>query len=47
VFAGIREGYTYGRTKNPTQTILEERIADLEGAEAALPSAPEWAQFRP
>jgi methionine-gamma-lyase len=36
VFAGIREGYTYGRTKNPTQTILEERIADLEGAEAAL-----------
>jgi methionine-gamma-lyase len=36
VFAGIREGYAYGRTKNPTQTILEERIADLEGAEAAL-----------
>lgn len=36
VFAGTREGYIYGRTKNPTQTILEERLADLEGAEAAL-----------
>jgi len=36
VFAGTRDGYIYGRTKNPTQTILEERLADLEGAEAAL-----------
>jgi len=36
VFAGAREGYIYGRTKNPTQTILEQRLADLEGAEAAL-----------
>jgi methionine-gamma-lyase len=36
VFAGTREGYIYGRTKNPTQTILERRLADLEGAEAAL-----------
>jgi methionine-gamma-lyase len=36
VFAGTREGYIYGRTKNPTQTILEARLADLEGAEAAL-----------
>jgi methionine-gamma-lyase len=36
VFAGTRDGYIYGRTKNPTQTILEERIASLEGAEAAL-----------
>ena len=35
-FAGTRDGYIYGRTKNPTQTILEERMASLEGAEAAL-----------
>jgi methionine-gamma-lyase len=36
VFAGTRDGYTYGRTRNPTQSILEARIADLEGADAAL-----------
>ncbi len=34
--AGTREGYIYGRTKNPTQSILEERVADLEGADAGL-----------
>lgn len=39
VFAGTRDGYIYGRTRNPTQTILEERLADLEGAEAALVTA--------
>jgi methionine-gamma-lyase len=36
LFSGRREGYIYGRTKNPTQTILEQRIASLEGAEAAV-----------
>jgi methionine-gamma-lyase len=36
MFAGTRDGYIYGRTKNPTQTILEERLASLEGAESAL-----------
>lgn len=36
VFAGTRDGYIYGRTRNPTQTILEDRLADLEGAPAAL-----------
>jgi methionine-gamma-lyase len=36
VFAGTRDGYVYGRTKNPTQTILEARLASLEGGEAAL-----------
>lgn len=36
VFAGRRSGYVYGRTKSPTQTILEHRLASLEGAEAAL-----------
>ncbi len=33
-FAGEREGYVYGRAKNPTQTILERRLASLEGAPA-------------
>lgn len=36
LFAGTQDGYIYGRTKNPTQSILETRIADLEGGEAAL-----------
>lgn len=36
LFQGAKDGYIYGRTKNPTQDLLERRIADLEGAEAAL-----------
>jgi methionine-gamma-lyase len=36
LFSGQREGYIYGRTRNPTQAILEQRIASLEGAEAAV-----------
>lgn len=36
MFKGERAGYIYGRTKNPTQTILEDRIASLEGGEAGL-----------
>lgn len=35
-FAGIDEGYIYSRLGNPTVTVLEERIAQLEGGEAAL-----------
>ena len=35
-FAGTKAGYIYGRTRNPTQALLEQRIADLEGAEAGL-----------
>lgn len=35
-FAGIEEGYIYSRLANPTVTVLEERIAQLEGGEAAL-----------
>jgi len=35
-FAGVRPGYVYGRTRNPTQALLEQRIASLEGAEAGL-----------
>ena len=36
MFRGERPGYVYGRTRNPTQALLEERVASLEGAEAAL-----------
>jgi methionine-gamma-lyase len=36
MFRGERAGYIYGRTRNPTQTILEERMASLEGGEAAM-----------
>jgi methionine-gamma-lyase len=36
LFRGEREGYVYGRTRNPTQALLEARIASLEGAEGGL-----------
>ena len=36
LFAGERAGYIYGRTRNPTQALLEGRVAALEGAEAGL-----------
>ena len=36
VFAGEREAFVYSRVGNPTQDLLERRIADLEGAEAGL-----------
>jgi len=36
IFRGERQGYVYGRTRNPTQALFEERIASLEGAEAGL-----------
>lgn len=36
IFRGDRAGYVYGRTKNPTQALLEERVASLEGGEAAI-----------
>jgi methionine-gamma-lyase len=39
IFAGQAAGYVYGRTKNPTQHILEQRVASLEGAEAAMAAA--------
>lgn len=39
ILKGERPGYVYGRTMNPTQTILEERIASLEGGEAAMTAA--------
>ena len=36
VIGGSQEGYIYGRSHNPTQAVLEARLADLEGAEAGL-----------
>ncbi len=39
MFRGERAGYIYGRTRNPTQSLLEERLASLEGAEAGLATA--------
>jgi methionine gamma-lyase len=38
-FAGESEGYIYGRLGNPTVTLLETRLASLEGGEAALATA--------
>ncbi len=36
VIGGEQAGYIYGRGHNPTQSVLEARLADLEGAEAGL-----------
>lgn len=36
LFRGEGAGFIYGRTRNPTQELLEERMASLEGAEAGL-----------
>ena len=36
LFRGERKGYIYGRNRNPTQNLLEQRVASLEGAEAGL-----------
>jgi O-succinylhomoserine sulfhydrylase len=38
-FAGEADGMTYSRVQNPTVAMLEERIALLEGAEAARAQA--------
>ncbi|MBO1513033.1 methionine gamma-lyase [Metabacillus bambusae] len=35
-FAGVEDGYIYSRLSNPTVTVLEERMAQLEEGEAAL-----------
>jgi len=35
-FAGTEEGFTYGRTSNPTVTAFENRLAALEGTQAAI-----------
>ncbi len=39
VIADEAHGFLYGREHNPTQDLLERRIANLEGAEAAVVTA--------
>ncbi|MBL4908041.1 MAG: methionine gamma-lyase [Sneathiella sp.] len=39
MFAGERDGHFYSRISNPTNDLLERRIADLEGGEAGLANA--------
>lgn len=39
VFSGEKEGYVYTRWANPTITVLEKRVAALEGGEAAVATA--------
>lgn len=36
IFAGKQMGYAYSRTANPTCSVLEAKLAALEGGEAAL-----------
>ena len=38
-FAGEDEGYTYGRSGNPTVSSFEQRLAALEGTEACMATA--------
>ncbi len=38
-FLGEEAGYIYSRVGNPTQSVLEQKLADLEGGEAALATA--------
>ncbi len=39
LYSGAAEGYIYGRLHNPTQALLERRLADLEEGEAGLAAA--------
>ena len=39
IFAGDRGGHVYSRISNPTTELLEARVADLEGAGAAVATA--------
>ncbi|MDP2196010.1 MAG: PLP-dependent transferase, partial [Rhodocyclaceae bacterium] len=38
-FSGEEEGNVYSRFTNPTVTMLQERLAALEGAEACIATA--------
>ena len=42
---GQSTGYDYTRTKNPTRTILEEGIANLESGDRVMPVASVWRRF--
>ena len=39
---GLRGGYEYSRSANPTRTALEQCLAALEAGSAALASPPAW-----
>lgn len=39
LFSGEKEGYVYTRWANPTVTVLEKRVAALEGGQAAVATA--------
>ncbi len=39
LFSGEKEGYVYTRWSNPTVSLLERRVAALEGAEAGIATA--------
>jgi len=39
LFAHTRRGYIYTRLGNPNHVVVEEKVADLEGAEAAVATA--------
>lgn len=39
LFSGEKEGYVYSRWANPTVSVLERRVAALEGAEACAATA--------
>src|SRR5437588_12356020 len=39
LFTGAREGFVYNRWGSPNQTMLEQKVAALEGAESALATA--------
>jgi O-succinylhomoserine sulfhydrylase len=43
-FSGAEPGNVYARFTNPTVTTLQERLAALEGAEAASPRPAAWRQ---
>lgn len=38
-FAGDEDGFTYGRSGNPTVASFEQRLAKMEGAESAISTA--------
>lgn len=38
-FAGEEEGYVYSRISNPTNRVIEKKLADLEGADDAVSTA--------
>ena len=46
IFAGEQPGYRYSRFANPTVAALEAKMADLEGAPAAVAFASGYG-FRP